>query len=137
MMIIQEEIILPAFGRGYHLIDTYLTKHMPELPDTGLVNIFLHHTSAALTINENADPTVRVDFESFINKLIPENDPVYKHIFEGPDDMPAHLKSSLLGQSINIPVRNRRMKLGTWQGIYLCEFRNRRQHRKITVTVVS
>jgi len=110
---------------------------MPLLPETGLVNIFIHHTSAALAINENADPTVRYDFESFMNKLVPENDPLYMHIFEGADDMPAHLKSSILGQSLTIPVTSGRMSLGRWQGIYLCEFRNHGGGREITITVTS
>ena len=136
-MVDQFEIMLPSFGRGYHLIDKYIEAKLKSLPDKGIINIFLHHTSAALAINENADPTVRVDFESFVNKLIPENDPAYRHTFEGPDDMPAHLKSSIFGQSLTIPLSNRRIKLGTWQGIYLCEFRDRPQSRRLTVTIIS
>lgn len=136
-MIEQSEIVLPARGRGFHLVTSFLEDQMPSLPDKGFVNLFLRHTSAALIINENADPTVRMDFESFISKLIPENDPVYKHTTEGPDDMPAHLKSSLFGQSVSIPVKGGRLNMGTWQGIYLCEFRNRSQRRKVTVTVFS
>lgn len=136
-MVRQEEINLPEFGRGFHLISSYIEKRLPPLPEKGLVNIFIHHTSAALAINENADPTVRMDFESFFNRMVPENDPIYKHIFEGPDDMPAHLKSSFLGQSVTLPVKGGRLHLGTWQGIYLCEFRNRPQNRRITITVVS
>ena len=107
------------------------------LPDTALVHILLKHTSAGITLNENADPSVRTDFESFMNKLIPENDPAYTHIFEGSDDMPAHLKSSLIGQSIMIPVTNGHLNLGTWQGIYLCEFRNHGGPRRLVVTIYS
>jgi len=112
-------------------------ENMPGLPETGMVNIFIGHTSAALAINENADPTVRYDFESFMNKMIPENDPLYRHTSEGADDMPAHLKSSLLGQSLTIPVSSGKLNLGIWQGIYLCEFRNYGGNRKITITVTS
>lgn len=136
-MVQQIDISLPEFRRGYHLISSLIESQLPELPETGLITVFIRHTSAALTINENADPTVRYDFESFINKLIPENDPVYKHIYEGDDDMPAHLKSSLLGQEISIPIRNKSLYLGTWQGIYLCEFRNRGGSRKLTATIIS
>ena len=136
-MVQQIDIRLPEFRRGYHLITSLIESQLPELPETGLITVFIRHTSAALTINENADPSVRYDFESFINKLIPENDPVYKHIYEGDDDMPAHLKSSLLGQEISIPIRNKSLYLGTWQGIYLCEFRNRGGSRKVTATIIS
>ncbi|HCC71821.1 MAG TPA: secondary thiamine-phosphate synthase [Bacteroidales bacterium] len=136
-MVDQKEILLPGLGRGFHIINSYIEQSLPSLPEKGLINIFIHHTSAALAINENADPTVRMDFESFFNKMVPENDPAYRHNFEGPDDMPAHLKSSILGQSINIPVRNGKMRLGTWQGIYLCEFRNHPYKRKVTITVLS
>ncbi|MEA1887238.1 MAG: secondary thiamine-phosphate synthase enzyme YjbQ [Bacteroidota bacterium] len=136
-MVEQTEITLPLLGRGFHLITSSIESGLPSLPEKGLVNIFIHHTSAALAINENADPTVRMDFESFLNRLVPENDPIYKHKFEGPDDMPAHLKSSFLGQSISIPVKNGRLHMGTWQGIYLCEFRNSPHKRKLTMTVIS
>ncbi len=136
-MVQQIDIRLPEFRRGYHLITSLIESQLPELPETGLITVFIRHTSAALTINENADPSVRYDFESFINKLIPENDPVYKHIYEGDDDMPAHLKSSLLGQEISIPIRNKSLYLGTWQGIYLCEFRNRGGSRQVTATIIS
>lgn len=136
-MVEQVDILLPAFGRGFHLIDNHIEKHLPALPDKGLVNIFIRHTSAALAINENADPTVRMDFESFFSSLFPEGDPVYRHKFEGPDDMPAHLKSSVLGQSLTIPVKEGRLSMGTWQGIYLCEFRSRAQRRKVTVSIMS
>ncbi|HUS87293.1 MAG TPA: secondary thiamine-phosphate synthase enzyme YjbQ [Bacteroidales bacterium] len=136
-MVEQFELKLPVFHRGYHIITALVEAQMPACPEKGVVNIFLHHTSAALTINENADPTVREDFESFINKLVPEKDHSYRHAFEGPDDMPAHLKSSLLSQSVTIPISNGRLKLGTWQGIYLCEFRSHAAGRRITITIIS
>ena len=136
-MIKQFEITLPAHRRGYHLITSEIEKRLPSLISNGLANFFIEHTSAALTINENADPDVRVDFESFINKLIPDGDKVFKHLIEGPDDMSAHLKSSLLGASLTIPIVNGKLKLGTWQGIYLCEFRNRATARKIFVTLMG
>jgi len=136
-MIYQKEISLPAFHRGYHLITRLVEENLPKLPEKGLVNIFVKHTSAGITINENADPTVRSDFENFINKLIPENDPSYIHIYEGDDDMPAHLKTSVIGQSINIPITNHQMNLGVWQGIYFCEFRNFGGTRKIVITLYS
>ena len=136
-MIYQKEILLPPFKRGYHLITNILKQELPELPEKGLLNIFILHTSAGLTINENYDPTGREDFEKVFNKLIPENDPIYAHTMEGSDDMPAHIKSSLVGQSLTLPVKNNRLALGTWQGIYLCEFRNRGGQRKIILTVYS
>ncbi len=136
-MVKQLEIYLPEFKRGYHLITNLIETELTDLPKIGLVNIFIEHTSAGLTINENADPSVRVDFKAFMNKLIPENHPSYTHTMEGSDDMPAHLKSSLLGQSISIPISDGRLKLGIWQGIYLCEFRNRGGNRKITITILS
>jgi len=134
-MIQQKEIILPAFNRGYHIITHLITKELGNLPEKGLLNIFIKHTSAALTINENADPSVLDDFESFTNKLIPDGDNVFTHTMEGPDDMAAHIKSSTYGQSLNIPITNNRLNLGTWQGIYLCEFRNRGGNRKIVITI--
>ena len=136
-MIKQFEIKLPAYPKGFHLITQTVTDRLSELPDSGLVHILLKHTSAGITLNENADPSVRTDFESFMNKLIPENDPAYTHIFEGADDMPAHLKSSLIGQTLMIPVTNGYLNLGTWQGIYLCEFRNHGGPRKLVVTIYS
>ena len=136
-MIQQVEIILPLFKRGYHLITNLIYSELKNIPQTGMLNIFIKHSSAALSINENADPSVRVDFESFINKLIPENDPCYSHIYEGEDDMPAHIKSSLFGPSLTIPISNGRLNLGTWQGIYLCEFRNHGGARKLVLTVYS
>ncbi len=136
-MIKQFEFKLPAYPKGFHLITQMVTDRLSELPDSGLVHILLKHTSAGITLNENADPSVRTDFESFINKLIPENDPVYTHIFEGADDMPAHLKSSLIGQTLMIPVTNGHLNLGTWQGIYLCEFRNHGGPRRLVITIFS
>ena len=110
---------------------------MTNLPEKGLVNIFIQHTSAALTINENADHSVRDDLETFINEMIPESFPYYTHTMEGFDDMPAHIKSSLFGLSLTIPVANKRLKLGTWQGIYLCEFRNSGGSRRLVITIYS
>jgi len=136
-MIQQVTIELPPYKRGYHLITSQITSNLPPLPESGLIHIFLKHTSAGISLNENADGDVRRDFEAFLNKLIPENDPVYTHTLEGSDDMPAHLKSSLIGQQITVPIVNHRPGLGTWQGIYLCEFRNYGGHRNIVLTIVS
>lgn len=136
-MVVQSEMCLPQYKRGFHLVTSVLTKQLPALPKTGIVTFFIHHTSAGLTINENADPSVRSDFESFINKMIPENDPCYTHVFEGADDMPAHLKASVIGQSVTIPIENHMLKLGTWQGIYLCEFRDYGGRRKISCTIIG
>ena len=136
-MIKQKEISLPPFDRGFHLITRYIEQELSDLPDTGLVNILLKHTSAAITLNENADPTVRNDFESFMSRLVPENQPYYIHTLEGSDDMPAHIKSSLFGATLTIPVSNGRLNLGTWQGIYLCEFRNLGGRRRLVLTVWS
>ena len=136
-MIQQTEITLPHFRRGYHLITGLIEKNLPELPEKGLLHILVKHTSAGITINENADPTVRSDFEAFINKMIPERDPVYVHIYEGDDDMPAHLKSSVFGAEVTIPITNHRLNLGIWQGIYFCEFRNFGGERKLVLTVFS
>ncbi len=136
-MIEQLEITLPKFRRGYHLITSLIEKQLPQLPEKGLLHILVKHTSAGITINENADPSVRTDFESFINKMIPENDPVYVHTYEGSDDIPAHIKSSLFGAELTIPITNHRLNLGTWQGIYLCEFRNHGGSRKIVATIIS
>ena len=108
-----------------------------DLPENGILHAFIKHTSAGLTINENADPDVRVDFESIFNKLVPENLPFLKHTIEGPDDMPAHVKASLVGFSVSIPIENHRLSLGTWQDIYLCEFRNRASSRKLVISILS
>lgn len=136
-MIKQFEITLPAHRRGYHLITNEIVSRLQPLVSNGLVNLLLLHTSAALTLNENADPDVRIDFETFMNKLIPDGDKVFSHVLEGSDDMSAHLKSSLLGASLTMPIVNGKLKLGIWQGIYLCEFRNHATARKIFVTVMG
>jgi len=134
-MIQQKFIYLPQYRRGFHLITSFIERELGDLPEVGLVNLLIQHTSAALTLNENADPDVRTDLENFMNKLIPENHPVYSHVLEGSDDMPAHIKSSIFGASLTIPVTSHRLNLGTWQGIYLCEFRNRGGSRKIVATI--
>jgi secondary thiamine-phosphate synthase enzyme len=136
-MIQQKEIILPQFSRGYHLITEAVLKQLSELPEKGLLHVFIQHTSAGITINENFDPTVRKDFESFFNKLIPDGSNYFVHDSEGDDDMPAHLKASIIGQSVTIPITNKKLNLGTWQGIYLCEFRNSGGRRKVVITVFS
>ncbi len=133
----QTEIQLPAKPRGFHLVTNEIIKKLPELQQfkVGIINLFIKHTSASLTINENADPSVRADFEAYFNKAVPENEPYYTHLDEGSDDMPAHIKSSLLSTSLNIPISNGRLNIGTWQGIYLCEHRNYGGNRKIIVTI--
>ena len=136
-MWLQKEIRLKPRARGFHLITEELLRELPELRDfkVGMMNVFILHTSAALTLNENADPTVRQDFESYFNRAVPEDEPYYRHQDEGSDDLPAHLKSSLLGSSLNIPVSNGQLRLGTWQGIYLCEHRNHGGSRRVVVTL--
>lgn len=136
-MIQQKEITLPRLRRGYHLVTSTIIEQLPKLPDIGLLHILVKHTSAGITLNENADPTVRTDFENFINKMIPEDDPVYIHTYEGPDDMPAHLKSAVIGAELTIPITNHRLNLGTWQGIYFCEFRDYGGSRRLVLTVYS
>lgn len=136
-MITQYELTLPAFSRGYHIITNHILNKLEELPEKGIMHIFLKHTSAGLTINENADPSVTVDFEQFMNNLIPDGDRVFTHTVEGPDDMAAHIKSSIFGQSLTIPITNHRLNLGTWQGIYLCEFRNNGGNRKLVITIYN
>lgn len=136
-MIWQKEISLPSFNRGFHLVTHLIEDNIDEMPEQGLLHILLKHTSAGLTMNENADPSVRTDFQSFFNRLVPENEPYYVHTLEGPDDMAAHLKSALVGQTLTIPITNGRLNLGTWQGIYLCEFRNRGGNRRLVLTVYS
>ena len=135
----QKEILLKPHPRGYHLITKQILDQVPEIKEIniGWIQLFIKHTSASLTINENADPSVRDDFESFINHLIPENHPLYSHIFEGADDMPAHLKASIIGSSVTIPITNGRLNLGTWQGIYLGEFRNHGGSRRLVITITS
>ena len=136
-MIKQTNLILPPFRRGFHLITSEIVEAIGKLPAAGLMNIFLQHTSAGITINENADSTVRRDFESSFNHLVAENEPFYIHTYEGPDDMPAHIKSSLVGCSITIPITSHRLNLGVWQGIYLCEFRNQASSRHLIITIYS
>jgi len=136
-MIHQEEITLPRLKRGYHLITSLIEEKLTNLPETGLLHILVKHTSAGITLNENADPTVRSDFESFMNKMIPEDDPDFIHTYEGSDDMPAHLKSSVIGAEVTIPITRHRLNLGTWQGIYFCEFRNNGGSRRLVLTVYS
>ena len=136
-MWIQKKINLPSKPRGFHIITNDVLKNIPELRDfkAGILQLFIKHTSASLTINENTDPTVRVDFESHFNMLAPENQNYYQHTYEGSDDMPAHLKTSLLGSSVSIPITDGKLNLGTWQGIYLCEHRNHGSIRKLIATV--
>jgi len=136
MKCFQKEIRIPAYPRGFHLVTRDILQQFPELREikTGMLQVFIQHTSASLTINENADPTVRMDFESHFNKMIPENMPYYQHDYEGSDDMPAHIKSSVLGASVMIPVTNGKLNLGTWQGIYLCEHRNHGGARRLVLT---
>lgn len=137
MKFIQKEIKLEARSRGFHLITEEILKQLPELEkiDSGILNIFIKHTSAGITINENADPTVREDFESHFNKMVPENMRYYKHTLEGPDDMPAHIKASLLGSSLQIPVTSGKLNIGTWQGIYLGEHRDNGGSRKLVLSL--
>jgi len=136
-MWLQKEIHLKPRARGFHLVTGELMQELPELSDfkIGMMNVFIMHTSASLTINENADPTVRQDFESYFSRAVPEEEPYYRHQDEGSDDLPAHIKSSLLGNSLNIPISEGQPKLGIWQGIYLCEHRNHGGSRRIIVTV--
>ena len=132
----QQIITLPERRRGFHLITSEVERALPQISQirAGMCQVFIRHTSASLTINENADPTVRKDFEMFFNKTVKENDPDYVHDYEGSDDMPAHLKASLLGSSVMVPIRNGELALGTWQGIYLCEHRNQGGERSLVVT---
>ncbi len=136
-MWIQKEIQLPAYRRGFHLVTAEILNQITELKQIhiGLLNILIKHTSASLTINENTDPTVRKDFESFFNRTVPEEQPYYLHNDEGSDDLPAHLKSSLLGASLNIPITQGRLNMGIWQGIYLCEHRNHGGSRSLVLTL--
>ena len=137
-MVHQIELSLNSYQRGFHLITNEVLSEIDiSQVKAGLLHVFIKHTSASLTINENADPTVRLDFESHFNKFIPENASYYKHDYEGSDDMPAHLKSSTLGSSVTIPITDGRLNLGTWQGIYLGEHRNHGGSRKLVVTVYS
>ena len=132
-MIFQQEIILNPFPRGFHIITNEILDILPRM--SGIVHIFIKHTSASLTINENADPTVREDFETHFNMMVSEDETHFKHTIEGPDDMTSHIKSSLLGSSISFPIKDGRPLLGTWQGVFLCEHRNHAKSRKLVVTV--
>jgi len=134
-MVDQFNIVMPQYRRGFHLVTNEILRQIPSLPEKGIMQVFIKHSSAGLTLNENADYTVREDFETVFNKLVPENDPDYKHVLEGDDDMPAHIKASLVGSSVSIPITNGTLNLGTWQGIYLCEFRNYGGSRKLVVTI--
>ena len=136
MRFYQKEIRLKPFSRGYHLITREVLDDISEISTIkmGMLQVFIKHTSASLTINENADPTVRDDFESHMNKMVPEDAPYYIHTYEGPDDMPAHIKASLMGTSVQIPITKGRLNLGIWQGIYLCEHRNNASGRNLVIT---
>lgn len=133
----QYTINLAPRPRGFHLVTSEVENALGSLPESGIMHILIQHTSAGLTLNENADPSVRSDFESFISHLVPENHPLYTHIYEGADDMPAHLKASLIGSSVSIPITAGRLNLGTWQGIYLGEFREYGGSRRLVATVCS
>ena len=137
MSFLQKEIQITAERKGFFLITPIIEDQFKEINDfkIGTLHLFIKHTSASLTINENADSTVREDLESYFNKYVPENEPYYKHTFEGPDDMPAHIKSSIIGSNLTIPITNGTLQLGTWQGIYLCEQRESPHLRKIIVTI--
>lgn len=134
---IQKEIHITPKPRGFHIITNEIIDDIPELKEfeVGIAHIFISHTSASLTLNENVSPEVRVDFENHINEIVPENASYYRHTLEGSDDMPAHIKSSMLGSSVTIPIKNGRFNLGTWQGIYLCEHRNHGGSRKLVITI--
>jgi secondary thiamine-phosphate synthase enzyme len=136
MKIFQQRLELRERNRGFHIITSEIIQALPQISElkTGICQVFIQHTSASLTINENAAPDVRKDFEMYFNKAIPENDPDYQHDDEGPDDMPAHLKASMLGSSVTIPIVNGRLALGTWQGIYLCEHRDDPHRRNLVIT---
>ena len=135
-MIRQNEFRLSAKRRGCHLVTHEILSNLPKpLPKTGMLNLFVKHTSCALSINENADPDVRSDMENIMNHIVRENEPYYNHVLEGADDMPAHAKCSLFGVSVTIPITNGHLNLGTWQGIYLCEFRNDGEPRRIVATI--
>ncbi len=135
----QKEISLSPKSRGFNLVTDEILSLVPEIKKIkkGIVHIFIKHTSASLTLNENADPTVRIDMESHFNKMVPENASYYGHNTEGADDMPAHLKSVLIGNSLTLPITNGKPNLGTWQGIYLCEHRNHGGSRKLVITILG
>ena len=131
----QVEFELQSRRRGFHLITGEILRNLPPLPEVGLLHLFIKHTSAGLSINENADPDVRMDMESIFNHLVKEREPYYQHTLEGNDDMPAHAKSSIIGTSVTIPITNGKLNLGTWQGIYLCEFRDYGGNRQMVATI--
>ncbi len=136
-MITQTEFTLKPRTNGFHIVTGEILAAIPELPANGLLNLFIKHTSAALSVNENADPDVRIDMKSIFDRLIKEREPYYLHTMEGDDDMPAHAKTSIIGPSLTIPITNHKLNLGTWQGIYLCEFRDYGGPRKIVATIIS
>jgi len=136
-MVTQVEFSLLSKRRGFHLVTDEILMNLPRLPSVGILNLFIKHTSAALTLNENADPDVRTDLEAIFNKLVREREPFYEHRMEGDDDMPAHAKTTVTGVSLVIPITGGRINLGTWQGIYLCEFRNNGGSRRIVATIIS
>jgi secondary thiamine-phosphate synthase enzyme len=133
----QRELTIGPYSRGFHLITSEVIRHIPEIKsiDAGILQVFIKHTSASLTINENADPSVATDLESHFNTLAPEDMPYYVHTYEGPDDMPAHIKAAILGTTVHIPITKGRMNLGTWQGIFLCEHRDRATRRTLVLTL--
>jgi len=135
----QKEMTLPAFPRGFHLVTDLIERELPEIGeiDVGLLHVFIEHTSASLTVNENADPTVREDFEAYFNHAVPEHEPYFRHTAEGPDDMPAHIKASTMGSSVTIPITAGSLNMGTWQGIYLCEHRDRGGRRRLVLTATG
>ena len=136
-MVTQTSFTLRPRGRGFHLVTDEVLAHLPALPDAGLLHLFIRHTSAALTLNENADSDVQIDMGTIFDRLVPERQPYYRHTLEGDDDMPAHAKTSLVGASVTIPIKRGRLNLGTWQGIYLCEFRNRASGRQLVATIIG
>jgi secondary thiamine-phosphate synthase enzyme len=136
-MIEQYPLSLKPYKRGFHLITSNVVNACGSLPEKGLMQVFIQHTSASLTVNENADPSVRVDLEAHTNILAPENAPYFTHTFEGSDDMPAHIKASIYGASVSIPIVNAQLALGTWQGIYLGEHRNSGGSRNLLITIIS
>ncbi len=139
MQLYQKEIVLRPYSRGFHLITSIIRDELPEIEriQMGFLQVFIKHTSASLTINENADPTVRQDFESHLNVMIPENASYYKHTYEGSDDMPAHIKASVMGSSVQIPITRGLLNMGIWQGIYLCEHRNHASSRSIVISCMG
>jgi secondary thiamine-phosphate synthase enzyme len=136
-MVSQTEFSLRPKPRGFHLVTDEIVRNLPSLPESGLLHLFIQHTSAALTINENADPDVQTDMGRIFDRLVKEREPYYDHTLEGDDDMPAHAKSTLCGAGLTIPITRHRLNMGTWQGIYLCEFRNHGGSRRIVATVLS